>query len=73
MFAVGSGSTYALGILDSEEGRFEMSEEEAVALGIKAIRHATLRDAMSGGYIGVYLITKHGWRKVFSDDIAAHS
>lgn len=71
MFAVGSGSTFALGILDTEERKFEMSEEEAVSLGIKAIRHATLRDAASGGYIGVYLITKDGWRKVFSEDLAS--
>ncbi|KAL7541188.1 hypothetical protein ACHAXR_012940 [Thalassiosira sp. AJA248-18] len=71
MFAVGSGSTFALGILDTEERRFDMTEEEAVSLGIKAIRHATLRDAMSGGYIGVYLITKDGWRKVFSGDLAS--
>eukprot|EP00574_Skeletonema_japonicum_P009318 CAMPEP_0201724490 /NCGR_PEP_ID=MMETSP0593-20130828/8235_1 /ASSEMBLY_ACC=CAM_ASM_000672 /TAXON_ID=267983 /ORGANISM="Skeletonema japonicum, Strain CCMP2506" /LENGTH=1274 /DNA_ID=CAMNT_0048215771 /DNA_START=54 /DNA_END=3875 /DNA_ORIENTATION=+ len=62
MFAVGSGSTFALGILDTEERKFDMSEEEAVALGIKAIRHATLRDAASGGFIGVYLINERGWR-----------
>eukprot|EP00577_Skeletonema_sp_RCC1716_P004334 CAMPEP_0113422210 /NCGR_PEP_ID=MMETSP0013_2-20120614/28337_1 /TAXON_ID=2843 ORGANISM="Skeletonema costatum, Strain 1716" /NCGR_SAMPLE_ID=MMETSP0013_2 /ASSEMBLY_ACC=CAM_ASM_000158 /LENGTH=1367 /DNA_ID=CAMNT_0000309935 /DNA_START=266 /DNA_END=4369 /DNA_ORIENTATION=- /assembly_acc=CAM_ASM_000158 len=70
MFAVGSGSTFALGILDTEERKFDMSEEEAVALGIKAIRHATLRDAASGGFIGVYLINEKGWRKVFSQDLA---
>lgn len=70
MFAVGSGSTFALGILDTND-RFEMTEDEAVGLGIKAIRHATLRDAGSGGYIGVYLITKDGWRKVFSEDLAS--
>jgi len=70
MFAVGSGSTFALGILDTEERIFDMSEEEAVALGIKAIRHATLRDAASGGFIGVYLINENGWRKVFSQDLA---
>ncbi len=71
MFAVGSGSTFALGILDTEERRFEMTEEEAVSLGIRAIRHSTLRDAGSGGWIGVYLITKDGWRKVFSEDLAS--
>ncbi len=70
MFAVGSGSTFALGILDTEERKFDMSEEEAVALGIKAIRHATLRDAASGGFIGVYLINERGWSKVFSQDLA---
>lgn len=72
MFAVGSGSTFALGILDAEEERrFDMTEDEAISLGIKAIRHATLRDAGSGGFIGVYLITKDGWRKVFSEDLAS--
>jgi 20S proteasome subunit beta 5 len=70
MFAVGSGSTFALGILDTEERKFDMTEEEAVSLGIKAIRHATLRDAASGGFIGVYLINERGWRKVFSQDLA---
>lgn len=69
MFAVGSGSTFALGILDTER-RDDMTEEEAIELGIRAIRHATFRDAYSGGYIGVYVITKDGWRKVFSEDLA---
>jgi 20S proteasome subunit beta 5 len=72
LFSVGSGSTFALGILDAEEERrFDMTEDEAISLGIKAIRHATLRDAGSGGFIGVYLITKDGWRKVFSEDLAS--
>jgi 20S proteasome subunit beta 5 len=39
-------------------------------LGIKAIRHATFRDAFSGGFINVYVINKDGWRKVFSEDLA---
>jgi 20S proteasome subunit beta 5 len=47
-----------------------MKEDEAINLGIKAIRHATFRDAFSGGYIAVYVITKEGWRKVFSEDLA---
>jgi 20S proteasome subunit beta 5 len=71
MFAVGSGSTFALGILDSEPNRYDLSVDEAIALGIKAIRHATFRDAYSGGYINVYLITpKDGWKKVYTEDIA---
>lgn len=70
MFAVGSGSTFALGILDTER-RYDMTNEEAIALGIKAIRHATFRDAYSGGVINVYLITANGWKRVFSDDLAA--
>jgi len=72
LFAVGSGSTFALGILDTER-RHDMGANEAVALGIKAIRHATYRDAYSGGFINVYLITPDGWRRVFSEDLARSS
>uniref|UniRef100_A0A7S2W1S9 proteasome endopeptidase complex n=2 Tax=Eucampia antarctica TaxID=49252 RepID=A0A7S2W1S9_9STRA len=72
MFAVGSGSTFALGLLDTEK-KENMSEDEAISLGIKAIRHATFRDAYSGGYIAVYVITSNGWRKVFSEDLALTS
>jgi 20S proteasome subunit beta 5 len=70
MFAVGSGSTYAQGILDTER-RDDMTEEEAIALGLKAIRHATFRDAGSGGFINVYVIKRDGWRHVFRQDVAA--
>jgi 20S proteasome subunit beta 5 len=69
MFSAGSGSTFALAILDTER-RFDMTEDEAISLGIKAIRHATFRDAFSGGFINVYLITHDGWRKVFTEDVA---
>ncbi len=69
MFAVGSGSTFALGILDTEL-RKDMTVDEAITLGIKAIRHATFRDAYSGGFINVFLITREGWRKVYTEDIA---
>jgi 5'-3' exonuclease/20S proteasome alpha/beta subunit len=70
LFAVGSGSTFALGILDTER-RFDMTVEEAISLGIKAIRHATFRDAYSGGFINVFVITrKDGWKRVYSEDLA---
>jgi 20S proteasome subunit beta 5 len=72
MFSVGSGSTFALGILNTQR-KWDMTEEEAIALGIKAIRHATFRDDYSGGYIGVYVINKDVWRKVFSEDLARSS
>jgi len=73
MFSVGSGSTYALGILDSQKQRLEeLTTEEAINLAIRAVRHATFRDAYSGGYINVFLITaKDGWKKVFREDLAA--
>jgi 20S proteasome subunit beta 5 len=48
LFSVGSGSTYAYGILDSG-WRMDLTDEEAVELGRRAIYHATHRDAYSGG------------------------
>lgn len=72
LFVVGSGSTFALGVLDRERKK-DMVENDAVALCIKAIRHATFRDAFSGGYIAVYVINSSGWRKVFSEDVALSS
>lgn len=49
-FSVGSGSMYAYGVLDAGY-KPEMTEEEAVELGRKAIFYATHRDAYSGGVI----------------------
>ena len=50
IFSVGSGSTYAYGILDSGY-RYDLEVEEARELGKKAIYHATHRDAYSGGVV----------------------
>jgi len=67
-FSVGSGSTYAYGVLD-QGYRSDLSLTEAVELGKRAIYHATHRDAYSGGTINVYVIQKDGWKKMFSDDM----
>ena len=40
LFSVGSGSTYAYGILDTKY-RYDMTREEAITLGREAIYHAT--------------------------------
>lgn len=50
MFSVGSGSTYAYGVLDSGY-TYDMDEEYAYELGRRAIYHATHRDAYSGGVV----------------------
>lgn len=63
LFSVGSGSTYAYGILDSKY-RFNMTREEAIQLGREAIYHATHRDAGSGGVVRVYNIIRDGWEKI---------
>lgn len=48
LFSVGSGSTYAYGVLDADH-KWDLTEEEAYDLGNRAIYHATHRDAGSGG------------------------
>lgn len=63
LFSVGSGSTYAYGILDTKY-RYDMTRDEAVTLGREAIYHATHRDAGSGGVVRVYNIVRDGWEKV---------
>jgi 20S proteasome subunit beta 5 len=69
LFSIGSGMTYAYGVLDTFY-RYEMSLEEAVELGRKAIYHATNRDTGSGGVVRVYHIHKDGWtEKVAGDDV----
>jgi len=67
-FSVGSGATYAYGVLDNGY-RWDLSIDEAVELGKRSIYHATHRDAYSGGTINVYCITADGWTKKFSGDM----
>jgi len=67
LFSVGSGSTYAYGILDSGY-RWDMTDEEAYDLGRRAIYHATHRDAYSGGIVRVYTIKEDGWKVITEED-----
>ncbi|KAH3758790.1 proteasome subunit beta type 5 [Pelomyxa schiedti] len=67
LFSVGSGSMHAYGVLDSG-WRYDLSEEDALELGRRAIYHATHRDAYTGGIVNVYLVKPEGWRKVSSED-----
>jgi 20S proteasome subunit beta 5 len=62
-FSVGSGSTYAYGVLDSGY-KYDLSLEEAVELGKRSIYHATHRDGASGGVVRVYHVHKDGWTKI---------
>eukprot|EP01125_Pyxidicula_operculata_P009711 TRINITY_DN3187_c0_g1_i1.p1 TRINITY_DN3187_c0_g1~~TRINITY_DN3187_c0_g1_i1.p1 ORF type:complete len:271 (+),score=65.56 TRINITY_DN3187_c0_g1_i1:72-884(+) len=66
-FSVGSGSTYAYGVLDSGY-RYDLSVEEAIELGRRSIYHATHRDSFSGGNVNVYHVHANGWTKISSDD-----
>lgn len=67
-FSVGSGSTFAYGVLDSGY-KYELSDDEAIELGQRAIYHATHRDAYSGGMNNVYLVKPEGWIKVRATDV----
>lgn len=63
IFSVGSGSTFAYGVIDSGYD-WNMSVEDAVNLGVRAISSATYRDAGSGGVVRVYHVHSTGWTKV---------
>lgn len=68
MFSVGSGSTFAYGVLD-QGYTYNMSVEDAIELGKRSIFHATHRDAASGGVINVYHVKETGWVKISSEDM----
>jgi len=61
--SVGSGSTYAYGVLDSGY-KFDLTLAEAKELGMRSIYHATHRDGASGGVVRVYHVHKDGWTKL---------
>jgi 20S proteasome subunit beta 5 len=67
-FSVGSGSTYAYGVLDTYY-RPDLTVDEAIDLGRRAIYHATHRDAYSGGINNLYHVTKDGWKVVHAIDV----
>ncbi|ORZ31284.1 nucleophile aminohydrolase [Catenaria anguillulae PL171] len=69
LFSVGSGSTFAYGVLDAEY-RWDLTREQALALGQRAIMHATHRDAFSGGVCNLYHMGENGWEKISSNDVS---
>jgi len=68
LFSVGSGGTFAYGVVDREY-RADLTEDEAIELGKRAIFHATHRDAYSGGIINVFVITEDGWTQKWRGDM----
>jgi 20S proteasome subunit beta 5 len=69
LFSVGSGSTFAYGIIDSHI-RENLEEDEAIEIARKAIVYATHRDAFSGGSVSVYVINKNGWKFIDRQDVS---
>lgn len=70
LFSVGSGSTFAYGVLDTGY-RYDLSFDEACDLARRAIFAATYRDAYSGGTVRVYHIDADGWHRISEDDSMA--
>jgi 20S proteasome subunit beta 5 len=68
-FSVGSGSTYAYGVLDNY-WRENLTVEEAIDLGKRAIYHATYRDGASGGNNNLYHMTADGWKFIHKYDVS---
>jgi len=66
-FSVGSGSPFAYGVLDSGY-KHDLSLEDAVELGRRAIYHATHRDGASGGVVRVYHVHEKGWTKMIAGE-----
>ncbi len=60
--AVGTGAEMALGVLDQEYKK-GMKEKDAVALAVKSIKSAIMRDAASGDGIDVLVVDKNGTRE----------
>jgi 20S proteasome subunit beta 5 len=60
IFSIGSGGSYAMGVLDTNY-HYNLSLEEAVELGKRAISEATYMDSGSGGVVRVYHVHEKGW------------
>jgi len=61
LFSVGSGSTFAYGVLD-QGYRWDLSDEEAQELGRRSIFAAGHRDAFSGNTCNLYHVKEDGWK-----------
>lgn len=61
LFSVGSGSTFAYGVLD-QGYRWDLTEEEAQELGRRSIYAAGHRDAFSGNTVNLYHVKQDGWK-----------
>lgn len=61
IFSVGSGSTFAYGVLD-QGYRWDLTDEEAQELGRRSIFAAGHRDAFSGNTCNLYHIKEDGWQ-----------
>jgi proteasome beta subunit len=64
----GSGSVFVYGVLESMYKQ-DMTQEEGVALAVKAISAATQRDTGSGEGVDVFVINKKGIKEVLKKTV----
>ncbi|KAG6916600.1 Proteasome subunit beta type-5 [Tephrocybe rancida] len=69
LFSVGSGSTFAYGVLD-QGYHWDLTDEEAQELGRRSIYAAGHRDAFSGNSCNLYHVRENGWEFIGNYDIA---
>jgi len=69
LFSVGSGSTFAYGVLD-QGYRWDLTDQEAQELGRRAIVAAGHRDAYSGNTNNLYHLRENGWEFLGTRDIS---
>lgn len=60
VFSVGSGSTFAYGVLD-QGYHWDLTDDEAKELGRRSIYAAGHRDAFSGNTVNLYHVKESGW------------
>lgn len=60
LFSVGSGSTFAYGVLD-QGYHWDLTDAEAQELGRRSIYAAGHRDAFSGNTCNLYHVKENGW------------
>ncbi|KAH8249363.1 hypothetical protein KR032_008855, partial [Drosophila birchii] len=62
-FAVGGGSTSALGILDNGFD-YDLTDKQAFDLGCRAVYQASMADSRTGGSVSLHHMAKNAWETV---------
>ncbi len=68
VIATGSGSPVAYGVLE-DTYKEDLQIDECVNVGVRAIKSALQRDAMTGNGIDVIKITKDGFKKLTENEV----
>ncbi|KAK4703769.1 20S proteasome subunit beta 5, partial [Phenoliferia sp. Uapishka_3] len=68
LFSVGSGSTFAYGVLDQGYS-YDMEDADAQELGRRSIYAAAHRDAFSGNTVNLFHVRENGWEFIENVDV----